>query len=91
MTDEKERGLTTGKASTESSTSSEFRRSLAVVIGIDQYINGIPPLSTAVNDAVGLAEILKGKEHGYEVILFTDEEANLSDLKDFLRKKLPNT
>lgn len=34
-----------------------FTRSLAVVIGIDAYGGGIPPLTTAVNDATALAEL----------------------------------
>ncbi len=38
----------------------EFKRSLAVVIGINQYVNGIPELKTAVNDANQLALILGG-------------------------------
>ena len=29
----------------------DFTHSLAVVIGTDAYANGIPPLTTAVNDA----------------------------------------
>ena len=33
----------------------QFRSSLAVVIGIDAYGSGIPPLTTAVNDATRLA------------------------------------
>jgi WD40 repeat protein len=45
---------------------SSFRSSNAVVIGIDDYRDGIPPLRTAVNDASRLAEILE-KEHGYQV------------------------
>lgn len=33
----------------------DFTRSLAVIIGIDAYANGIPRLTTAVNDAARLA------------------------------------
>jgi hypothetical protein len=29
----------------------DFTHSLAIIIGIDAYANGIPPLTTAVNDA----------------------------------------
>jgi hypothetical protein len=32
-----------------------FDRSLAFVIGIDRYENGVPPLKTAKNDARGVA------------------------------------
>jgi hypothetical protein len=37
----------------------EFARSLAVVIGINEYQNGIARLKTAVTDAVAIATILK--------------------------------
>jgi hypothetical protein len=37
----------------------EIKRSLAVVIGINAYSNGIQRLETAVNDAEKLAKILK--------------------------------
>ncbi len=46
----------------------EFTRSIAVVIGVDKYKNGVPPLRTAVNDATTLAGSLE-KEHNYEVWL----------------------
>ena len=37
---------------------SEFSRSLAVVIGINQYSNGISSLQTALNDAREIGRIL---------------------------------
>ena len=49
----------------------QFADSLAVVIGIDAYGGGIPPLTTAVNDARRLAELLR-TEHGYETLLLTE-------------------
>ncbi|RWX45287.1 Caspase domain-containing protein [Candidatus Electrothrix aarhusensis] len=88
MTDTTERGLILGNKSADKSTSSVFKRSIAVVIGIDKYSKGIPPLSTAVNDACALAKILK-KEHGYEVTLLTDEKATLARLEKEFTKKLP--
>ncbi len=88
MADNNERGLTTGKGSGKKSSSYEFRRSLAVVIGIDKYTNTIPPLSTAVNDARELEKTLEN-EHGYEVILLTDEKATKSGMeKVFLDKRI---
>lgn len=51
-----------------------FRRSLAVVVGIDGYRHGIPPLATAVNDARRLGEVL-ARQHGYEVRTVLDAEA----------------
>ena len=52
-----------------------FTHSLAVVIGINAYANGIPRLTTAVNDATRLAELLRDA-HGYETILLTEPETN---------------
>ena len=37
----------------------EFDHNLAVVIGINDYQNGIDPLQTAVPDAIAIAEILQ--------------------------------
>jgi hypothetical protein len=50
----------------------EFKRSLAVVIGIDRYVNGIPELKTAVNDANELAHILE-KDYQYQVLRLLDQ------------------
>ncbi|WP_446010859.1 caspase family protein [Candidatus Electrothrix sp.] len=86
---QQDRGLKRKNDSSSNDKSSKFQRSFAVVIGIDKYINSIPPLSTAVNDAQGLTDILKGEEHGYEVILLTDEEATLSRLEKLFCEKLP--
>ncbi|MEM9088157.1 MAG: caspase family protein [Cyanobacteria bacterium P01_F01_bin.53] len=57
----------------------DFDRSLAVVIGIDQYGNGIAPLRTAVSDATAVANALR-ETHGYEVTTLLDEEAQLSKI-----------
>lgn len=45
----------------------DFTHSRAIIIGIDAYANGIPRLTTAVNDAARLAELLRA-EHGYRAI-----------------------
>ncbi|MUG95108.1 hypothetical protein F7734_23195 [Scytonema sp. UIC 10036] len=69
-----------------------FKRSLAVVIGINDYQNKIPKLQTARRDAEVLAQIL-AKEHQYdEVILMTDEtecKPTLKNLLTLLEEKLP--
>ncbi len=57
----------------------EFKRNLAVVIGINQYINGIPELKTAVNDANQLALILE-ENYQYKVIRVLDGEATKDKL-----------
>jgi Caspase domain len=53
----------------------EIKRSLAVVIGIDQYSNGIPALQTPVNDAKEIAATLESK-YEYQVVLMLDGDAN---------------
>jgi prepilin-type processing-associated H-X9-DG protein len=49
-----------------------FRRSQAVVMGIDAYAHGIPPLRTAVNDARRVAGVLEA-DFGYAVRLLADD------------------
>ena len=61
----------------------EFKRSLAVVIGINHYVNGIPELKTAVNDAKQLALILK-ENYQYKVLGLLDEEATKDKLSSLL-------
>jgi WD40 repeat protein len=69
-----------------------FKRSLAIVIGINEYQNKIPKLKTARRDAEVLAEILE-KEHQYdEVVLITDEtefKPTLQNLLILLEERLP--
>ncbi len=63
---------------------SEFSRSLAVVIGIDDYRNGINSLQTATNDAQEIARILK-QEHKYEQVwLLLDDQATRTALEQLL-------
>lgn len=45
----------------------DFDRNLAVIIGIDDYKNGISSLGTAANDARALAKLLR-EEHQYEQV-----------------------
>src|ERR1043165_3390217 len=49
-----------------SETALPFHRSHALVVGIDTYTNGVPPLQTAVHDAEVIAERLVGR-HGFEL------------------------
>src|SRR6478672_8299122 len=62
---------------------SEIKRSLAVVIGIDRYVNNIPPLQTAANDAKQLANLIEEK-YQYQVLLLLDTDATLSNISDLL-------
>lgn len=72
----------------------EFKRSLAVIIGINQYDanNGIPELKTAVHDAEELAFILAEK-YQYQVLPLLDTDATQSRLDSLLtaltQKMLP--
>ena len=74
----------------------EFVRNLAVVIGINQYQNGIQPLNTAVQDAHKLADILQTHHH-YQLIHPTaesggpilDGDATLLQLRDLFTQTLP--
>ena len=65
------RGVTFGYVNPDNSEDADFACSRALVVGINDYANGIPNLTTAVNDAKRLAEILTD-DHGYEVKLLTD-------------------
>ena len=57
----------------------EFNRSIAVIVGINEYRNGIPRLKTAVNDAQTLADMLREK-YKYEVLLLLDKEGHARSL-----------
>ncbi|AFZ28392.1 WD40 repeat-containing protein (plasmid) [Cylindrospermum stagnale PCC 7417] len=82
---------------------STFNRNFAVLVGINNYQNDIPPLETAVPDACKLAEILQ-KQHEalkpqyqaqnkYEVQLFLNQRASLNNLNqliaDFKQGQIP--
>jgi hypothetical protein len=64
-----------------------FRTSRAVVIGIDAYQNGIPPLRTAVNDARRVADVLE-TDFEYSVHLLT-VEVTLERLRTLFGEILP--
>ena len=65
-----------------------FQRSIAFIVGIDNYRSGIPHLRTPVCDAQALAEILQN-QHGYETYLLINEQAKKEDWLDWFEKKLP--
>jgi WD40 repeat protein len=65
-----------------------FNRNLAVIIGINNYKNGIPPLDTAASDASELARILKedlGEPDRYDVRLLLNDAANRDELKRLIQ------
>lgn len=67
-------------------------RSFAVTIGINNYINELPLLETAVNDARELGNILTEK-YQYQVLPLLDTDATHSGLtsllNDFAQQQLP--
>jgi WD40 repeat protein/energy-coupling factor transporter ATP-binding protein EcfA2 len=65
-----------------------FGRSHAVVLGVDRYLAGIPPLRNAVRDALQVGHAL-GTEHGFEVTPFFNERATGAALLGHLREVLP--
>lgn len=64
----------------------DFAHSHAVVVGIDDYHNGISPLRTAGNDARRLAKTLT--EHGYTVNCLFDADATRAGLETFFTSTL---
>ncbi|MEN8443689.1 MAG: caspase family protein, partial [Cyanobacteria bacterium J06555_13] len=68
---------------------SEFTHDLAVVIGINQYGNGVTSLQTAVNDVTSLAQSLE-TEHHYQVIQMIDGQASLEALNYLIEEILPH-
>ncbi|MEG4197277.1 nSTAND1 domain-containing NTPase [Microcoleus sp. Pol12A5] len=67
---------------------SNFECSYALVVGINDYNNGIYSLKTAVSDATEIARIL-AKEHHYTVTLLLNQAATLSQLRQVLERELP--
>ncbi len=67
---------------------SDFEHSYALVIGINDYINGISSLKTAASDATEIAHLLD-REYHYTVTLLLDSAATLSQLRHVLETELP--
>ena len=73
----------------------KFKRSLAVVIGINDYQNGIPRLKTAVPDAVAIASILSDS-YQYQLVhpnfegVVANGDATCDRLKTLLTDILPH-
>lgn len=64
-----------------------FERSLAVVIGINAYSQGVPVLHNAVRDATAVADTLECQ--GFEVIRLIDAQASLEALNRLVTHRLP--
>lgn len=64
-----------------------FNQSLGIVLGINDYAAGIPPLHTAVADATRLADLLR-RDHGYHIELLT-QGVTKARLQRLLDQELP--
>ncbi len=69
--------------------SSPFNLNLALVIGINDYQNGIPALGTAKQDAEAIAAILQ-TDYQYQVHLLTEDQATAQKLTKLLETELPD-
>ncbi|NES06505.1 MAG: hypothetical protein F6K22_29030 [Okeania sp. SIO2F4] len=67
---------------------SDFSRRLAVVIGINQYKNGIATLRNPLNDADQIHHVLQ-QQHNYETHLLKDANATKEQITKLLTKTLP--
>ena len=77
-----------GNAGSARGTVEGFRQSLAVLIGVDRYAQGVSELRTAVADTKKLAEILYS-DHGFETRVLLDEEATCAQLRALVTEELP--
>ncbi|MEO1069124.1 MAG: caspase family protein, partial [Cyanobacteria bacterium J06638_6] len=68
--------------------SADFTLNLAIVIGINNYQDGIPALGTARQDAEAIAKILE-RDYHYQVHLITDSDATREKIKRWLETDLP--
>jgi outer membrane protein assembly factor BamB len=60
-----------------------FQKSVAILVAIDNYTNGVPELRTPVADAVALRDMLQD-EHGFDVGVLTNQQASLEGLRTLL-------
>ena len=58
-------------------------RRVAILIGINEYQNGIPRLRNAVRDVESVAQVLRDG-HGYQVELLLNEQASLAGLRSLI-------
>lgn len=68
----------------------DLPRGSALIIGIDDYANGISPLQSARRDARAIARELK-ENHSYDVTLMLDNEADADNIARHLEEQLPES
>ncbi len=78
--------LVEGKVEKTYSSSKPYQKSVAVVIGIDDYLYW-PKLSNAVNDAKDIKNLLK--KQGFRVYYLYDSEATAQNIRDLLADSIP--
>jgi WD40 repeat protein len=61
----------------------EGKRAFALVIGINDYLDGVPKLGNARQDAEAVAEQLGTRPHDYEVSLLRDGEATRDAIRGY--------
>ncbi|MBD3885873.1 caspase family protein [Phormidium tenue FACHB-886] len=69
-------------------SSIRFQHNIAIVVGINDYQDGVPILKTPVSDAQTLAKILQ-TQHGYKTYLELNQQANRKKLITLLEEELP--
>ncbi|MGK7940905.1 MAG: caspase family protein [Crocosphaera sp.] len=67
----------------------KFKQNIAVIIGINNYENGIPPLGTAQPDAEAIANILEQDYH-YKINSIINNQGTKQHLEKLLNIDLPN-
>lgn len=65
-----------------------YDKSWAIVVGINEYSGGIPPLSNAVNDASAIADVLRNTFHFDEVHTLYNDDATRRAIMSWLRDEL---
>jgi formylglycine-generating enzyme required for sulfatase activity len=64
-----------------------YGKSIALVVGIDQYSQGWPPLSAAVSDASQMETALRGQ--GFQVIKLLNQQATKDEILHQLQDVIP--
>lgn len=83
--------VTVNAATRESGEVTLYHRSIAVIIGIDQYANmpADKQLTYAVKDAKGIADVLKRQYRVDKIITLYNEEATRKRILELLTEELP--
>lgn len=86
---QRSRAYTTVDSILEEGQRAIYNKSWAVVVGVNQYRYGLPPLSNAQNDAQAVAEVLRDLYQFDEVHTLYNDQATRRALMSWLRDELP--